>query len=397
MRKLIILSLALLPFIVNAQQSNVQTAAKCLSYDPMRYADLLKAKESIDAAALSESTSNDPKMWYYRGKVYVVVANDKEAQANKLDPQAYEKAVVSFVNCLKTDTKKNYFDETKNQVWQSSIGLFNQATQEYAYGNPNLAIPMYEIIFDVFPYDTDNNLKRNNITKEILYKNIYLAAKKAGNIPVAKENLQKLIDAKFNDPRIYIWMCDMNLEARDTAAAIASIELGLESFEDDGRLINKQIGLYLMTGKTDVLIGKLAEAIEAAPDNELLYLIRGELYEAKGEIAKASADYKKVLELNPDHFIANYDLGTLFFNQAAEKVKKAAQASLADSEKLEKEYKLDFQNAQGYLEKARELNPKKTEEDMGKLKITLQSLRQIYARSNQMEKASEMKAELEKL
>ena len=397
MKKLILILCAVCSINALAQQNNIQTAAKCISYNPMRYTDLVKAKDAIDLAAANDQTINDPKMWYYRGKVYFMVASDSTAKANGLDPDASEKAVISFVNSIKTDTRKNFYDETKTLVWQSTIGLFNKAVDAYAKNNPSTAIRYYNVIFDVFPYDTENNLKRNNITKEILYKNLYLAAKKSGDMQTAKANLQKLIDVKFNDPRIYIWMSDIDLEQKDTAAAIKTIELGLDYFEDDAKLISRQIGLYLMSGQTEVLINKLAESIQATPDNEILYLIRGELYEQKNDYSKASSDYQEVLKLNPDHFIANYDLGTLFFNQGAEKVKKASQMSMAESDKMEKEYKMDFQNAEIYLVKAKELNPKKTEDDLAKYKVTLQSLRQIYARTSRMDKAGEMKAELEKM
>ncbi|MFM2208065.1 MAG: hypothetical protein RL213_2040 [Bacteroidota bacterium] len=396
MKRILLISLFLTALSVTAQQSNVQTAIRALSYEPLKYTDLVNAKKAIDLAAESESTANDPKMWFTRGKVYDRIANNKEAKANNLDPEAAEKAVVSFVNCMKTDTKKNYYDDCKSMVTQAAITLFSKAVNAYSSGDAAGAVRMYKMLYDVFPLDVDNVLKRSNITPEILYKNTYFAANKAGDKAEARANLQKLIDIRFNDPKIYLWMCDLDLEQKDTAAGIAIVETGLASFEDDSRLINRQIALYLMTGKTEVLIGKLAESIEAAPENEILYLIRGELYEAKNESGKAEADYLKVLELNPDHFIANYDLGTLYFNRAAEKVKKASQASMAESDKLEKEYKVDFQKAETYLEKSRELNPKKSEDDIQKNRIAMQSLRQIYARTNRFDKANEMKAELEK-
>ncbi|MFM9028092.1 MAG: tetratricopeptide repeat protein, partial [Bacteroidota bacterium] len=296
------------------------------------------------------------------------------------------------------DTKKNWYDETKSLVWQSSITLFNKAVTTYTTGDANAAIRMYAIIFDVFPLDLDNNLKRNNITPEILYKNIYFAAKKAGDKQTAEANLQKLIDVLFNDPNIYLWMCELKLEKKDTAGAIEIVETGLETFDDYPRLITQQINLYLVTGKTEVLIGKLAESIQAAPDNEILYLIRGELYEQKKEYSMAEADYSKVLEINPDNLTANYDIGTMLFNQAAELTKKANQTTNnTEYGKLEKEFMAKFASSEKYLDKAREVNNKKTEDEITKYKVTLQSLRQIYVRTNRLDKANEVKAELEKM
>jgi len=190
MKKLLLIGLVGLSLSVNAQQSNVQSAARSLSFYPLKYTDLVNAKKSIDLAAESESTSNDPKMWYYRGKVYNMINSNSEAQKNNLDPEAIEKAVQSFINCIKTDTKKNYYDEVKSLVWQSAITLFNKGVNAYSSNNPEGAMKMYEIIFGVFPLDPDNNLKRNNITPDILNKNMYFAANKTGDKAKARGYLQ---------------------------------------------------------------------------------------------------------------------------------------------------------------------------------------------------------------
>jgi tetratricopeptide (TPR) repeat protein len=381
-----------------AQQSNVQSAARSLSFEPIRYTDLVNAKKSIDLAAESESTSNDPKMWYYRGKVYYMITGDSAAKANNLDPQASEKAVASFVNCIKTDTKKNHYDDTKNLVWQSAIGLFNKAVNAYANNDPQGALRMYDILFGVFPLDPDNNLKRNNITPDILYKNMYFAANKAGDKGKAKEYVQKLMDNRFNDPKIYLWMSRLNLEQSDTAQAIASIEKGRAIFDDNSSLMNEEIRLYLLTGKTEVLIEKLATSIESTPDNENLYLTRASLYEGKKDYDKAAADYKKTLELNPDQLYANYNLGIMYFNQGADMANKAnAITDMAKFDKAKGEFEAKFKSAQPYLEKAKEVNPRKTEDDQTMYKTTLQTLKVLYARLNMLDKSGQIKGELEKL
>ena len=398
MKKLLLICLVGISLSVNAQQSNVQSAARSLSFDPMKYADLVNAKKSIDLAAESESTSNDPKMWYYRGKVYNMINSNTEAQKNNLDPEAIEKAVQSFINCIKTDTKKNYYDEVKSLVWQSAITLFNKGVNAYSSNNPEGAMKMYEIIFGVFPLDPDNNLKRNNITPDILNKNMYFAANKTGDKAKARSYLQKLIDNKFNDPKIYLWMSRSYLEQSDTVNAISNIEKGRTIFDDNSSLMNEEIRLYLLTGKTEVLIEKLAASIESAPDNENLYLTRASLYEGKKDYDKAAADYKKTLELNPDQLFANYNLGIMYFNQGAEMANKAnAITDMAKFDKAKVEFEGKFKSAQPYLERAKEVNPRKSEDDQLTYKTTLQTLKVLYARLNMLEKSSVIKGELEKL
>ena len=186
--------------MVTAQQSNVQSAANSL-----KFKELKDAKEYIDKAAEHEQTKNDPKMWLYRGKIYQAISRDTVLRKTNAD--ASEISTVSFLNCLKTDTKAWYTDECKDNVWVSAVGAYNKAIEAYNKGELEKANRLYNLIFEVFPYDTkEKNLARSNITQEGLYKNLYFVAAKAKDNQKAKEYLQKLLDANFNDPNIYIYM-----------------------------------------------------------------------------------------------------------------------------------------------------------------------------------------------
>ena len=68
MRKIFILPLLLAATTLYGQKASVQSAA-----DLLKLKDVMKAKQFIDEAAVYESTANDPKMWYYRGKVYQAI------------------------------------------------------------------------------------------------------------------------------------------------------------------------------------------------------------------------------------------------------------------------------------------------------------------------------------
>jgi tetratricopeptide (TPR) repeat protein len=87
-----------------------------------------------------------------------------------------------------------------------SIALFNKGVEAYNKNDLQRAETFYKKIFEIVPLDKDNNLKRNNITADLVSKNLYMVANKAKDYPKAKMYLQKLIDAKYNDPMIYIYM-----------------------------------------------------------------------------------------------------------------------------------------------------------------------------------------------
>ncbi|MBK6837854.1 MAG: tetratricopeptide repeat protein [Bacteroidetes bacterium] len=374
-----------------SQNFNVQSASNSLTNK-----DLPGAKKFIDMAAEHESTANSPKMWYYMGKVYLEIYEDSTSKANGLDPDAIEKSAKGFLNCLKTDTKASYTDEVNKLVWIPGIGLFNNAIAAYTKGETEKSTRLNMLVLDILPLDKDNNLKRNNITTEIVYRNLYFNAIKAKDNEKAKSYLTKLMEMKFNDPKIYLYMSRIQMEEKDTTKAIESIAKGRALYDENPTLMNEEIRLYILTGRTEELISKLNASIETTPDNENLYFTRASLYEGKKDYEKAIADYKKTIELNPDLLYANYNLGVIYFNQGADKANAAnSLKSNEEFEKAKKVYEEKFNLGAPYLEKALELNPKKSEDDQSLNKSILQILKQLYARTNQTEKYNAIKAKIE--
>jgi tetratricopeptide (TPR) repeat protein len=390
MRKFILFLLLLAAGEGFAQSNNVQSAADVLK----KYNDLPKAKEYIDLAAANPSTANDPKMWYYFGKVYWAIHRDTTHMVN--DPDAVLKAANGFINCLSTDSKNYYRDDCNNMVWVAGIGLFNKAIEAYNKNEFDRATKFYSRVLDIFPLDKDNNLKRNNITSDLVIKNLYQVSYKAKDYPQAKVYLQKLIDNRYNDPMIYIYMSRILLEEKDTAKAITYIEQGRQLFDENANLMNAEMNIYLAMKKLDVLIGKLSAVIETDPENEVLYFKRGFLYENINDRKNAMADYKKALELRDDYFDPNYQLGMLYFTEGAEIANSTSKLKGVDYDNAKKAYEAKFKEAEPYLEKAVDLNPRKTDEQKKLLRNNLDALKQYYARTGQNEKYEQVKAQLDK-
>lgn len=366
-----------------AQNMNVQSAAVSL-----KEGDLAAAKDYIDKAAANEQTANNYKMWYYRAKVYYAI--DTSKTLHSLDADACEKAAISYINCIKTDTKGWYTDECKGTVWVTGLSLYNNGVDAYNRGEYDRAIRYYTQIFDVFPYDAEKNLKRNNVTVDILNKNLYFAYNKLGNRAESKKYLTKLMDVGFNDPRIYLYMEKIYLDEKDTATALTYLEKGREKFTENTDLINEELNIYILQGRTDVLLKKLSDAIEVNPEDQLMYYNRGVINEKNKNYAAAEADYKKAIELKDDYFDANYNLGAMIYNQGAD-MNNAAN-DIKDNKKYnEAKAKADERLKQSlpYLEKASEINPKD--------KNTLISLKQVYARIGDQVKYQKAKEDLDKL
>src|SRR5687767_3238790 len=93
-------------FFGYAQKSNVQSAHNYLRYD-----ELDKAKEAIDAAVVYESTANSEKAWYFRGLIYEQIAEDTTGKWTKLHPDPVKVAHESYTKALQIAPKGDYTEE----------------------------------------------------------------------------------------------------------------------------------------------------------------------------------------------------------------------------------------------------------------------------------------------
>lgn len=363
-----------------AQSNQVQNASNYL-----RNKEYDKAKAAADAASVHESTRNSSKLWMYRGKIYQAIYFDKDAAVNKLDAEAEEKALESYINCLKNDKDNIYKDEVKGLIVQASAAVSNKANVYRVNKEFDKAVKCYDLMEAALPYDFDQGMKRNNITKEKLMYNKFEMYKSVPDKAKTLEYANKLIDMKYKEPRIYTDMVKLSLLDKDTTKALEYIGKGKQMFEDNMELVNQEINIYLARNKTDELKAKLNTAIELAPDNEVLHVILANIYQKTNENDKAEAEYLKALEIKPDYEIANYNLGVMYFNTGNEwndKLGALPPKETAKAKEYESKANEYFRKAVGNFEKSYEVSPDKA---------TKQQLRKLFLRLGETEKADKYK------
>jgi len=382
-KKIILITLfTVFTSVLMAQKHNIVNASIALKNE--NFSD---AKKYIDEAYSNESTSNSAKMWNYRAPIYLQIA----IKESELDKDAILKATEAHIKCLQEDKKGRVIvrkwtnkEDIISGIVQCAYKLFNLGIEEFNSANYERAIQMYSAIFDIIPFDEENQLKRGNISKETILFNSFFASKKMNDNVKSKDLLQQLIDMNFNEPAIYIHMSNIFIEEGNTDQAINYLNLGRDMFEDDQSLINTEINLYIQLGRTTELITKLSEAIELDPENDLLYFNRATMYDQKGDFINAEKDYLISLDLNKSSFGANYNLGALYFNSGVETNNKANNTSNNTTyKKLKSQAENSFSKALPFLEMAFELDNKD--------KNTLLSLKQLYYLNGDYKKSELMK------
>ena len=94
-------------------------------------------------------------------------------------------------------------------------------------------------------------------------------------------------------------------------------------FPREQGLIIEELNIYLTNQEFDKAQENLILAAEQDPTNEILWFSLGSVQDELGETDAAIENYRNALEIAPDHFDSNYNLGALFYNEAVVLINEA--------------------------------------------------------------------------
>jgi tetratricopeptide (TPR) repeat protein len=317
---------------------------------------------------------------------------DTTGRWTKLSPDPLKVAYESYSKALEIAPKGDYTEELKVRMQAVAVAYIKRGIAGFADKKFADALNAFETALKILPNDTNTVF------------NAALSADRSGNYEKAVMYYSKSIEMNPKEQKIHGLLINALMAKGDTARAIEAIQNGRKNFPDDFSILLAQINIYLAQGKSKEVINLLEEAIKKEPTNVSLHFALGNTYdnlsgarngnntEISNEeyLTKAEAAYKKAIELKPDYFEAVYNLGALYFNEGAKIANKAGFIKQeAEYNAAQKKYKEKFAQAQPYFEKALQMNPTDAS--------TLLSLKELYAKTNQLDKAAEMKRRYEAL
>jgi tetratricopeptide (TPR) repeat protein len=392
MKKILLtfLLLTLSAYFSFSQKSNLVKADNYRKYE-----EYDKAKEAIDEATANEQTKGMEKTWYYRGLIYHALYNNPTF--GYLCDHCLETAYEAFTKANAINPKNEWSSEIAS-VRFPLLGrdFFDRGVKQFNNAQFAEALNSFEKVQKILPSDTSSIL------------NSAYSAEKAKDFDKAKDYYNRLITMHFKDPAIFMSLSNIYKQQKDTVHALLTIQEGKKVFPDSMNIILTEINLLLALGRSNEAIAAIDNAIKREPKNASLYMALGSSYDnvanprdANGNeltrpvnyselMTKAEQAYQKGLQVNPNSYELNYNLGAIYFNQAAELANTANNLkSVAEYDKAKLRYIAKFQDAQPYLERALELSPND--------KSTLISLRQLYLQTNQTEKYNKIKAILDNM
>ncbi len=361
--------------------------------------EFLKAKEEIEPATQHPKTKEQGKTWYYRGQIYENIylrsKNPEEypAYANAGDG-ALEQAVKSYSKALELGSNRINMNEVKDRYLKLSTPLFQEGVNEYNNKDFTKATKYFEMTYDL----------RQNLgaTDSLAAYNVALSAERIPDTDKAIKFYNVCKDLGYQPAKVYPDLARLYIDAGNEEMAQKTLAEGREKMPDNQQLITAQLNIYLERNEFDKALENLDLAIQNDPSNRILYYARGTIYnnrydkfyedestreQAIESFGSAEADYKKAIEVDGEYFDALYNLGALYFNRGAELLNEANLISDdGEYEKAKNAATAELKKALPYLEKAHEIEP--TDQS------TMISLRDIYGRTNLMEKYEEMNAKL---
>lgn len=374
--------LLLLSHFSFAQKIELQNA-----YSYWKNGELESALKSINLCTSNEATKGLAKTWMYRGNIMLSIAEDPKESGLVFEP--LDESYKSYMKARELDTKKEYKYDLQIFMQALAKAYYNMGATSY---NKLQYYPAYKNFNRVYELTNmlNNDYKMDVSTDTLNYLRGYCALK-TEKYEDAKNIYSSLIDGnKYKSPELYSNLSTAYLELKDTTAALGTITKGREIYPEDNALLIHELNIYLFTHQIDKAVNNLKEAISKTPDNAQLYNALAGTYDNLNDTANAIKNYKKAIELKPDYFESYFGIGRIYFNSAVEVNNQMNKLDLKEQKKYDELSKVRdglFQQAIPYLEKAKSINPK----DMD----TLNALKELYTRTNQLDKAAQIKKEMD--
>src|SRR6185503_7882507 len=293
---------------------------KAFNYYKEPYQQYDEAKKAIEEAMKSEENQANEKAWYYRGLIYHALYNNPTY--GHLCDRCLETAYESFIKANELNPKNEWVDEIKTlRLAFVMRDFFNKGVEDFNHAKYGDALTAFEYVQKINPSDTSAVL------------NSAFAADKAMNYEKAKLYYLRLINMNYKDDKVYMSLAAIYKQEKDTARALMTIQDARKIFPDSLNLMLSEINMLLSSGHSKEAAAAMETAVQKDPTNQSLYLALGSTYDQMANprdetgkdlpkpmnysecMSKAEQAYQRGLQLNPNNFELNYNLGAIYFNQ----------------------------------------------------------------------------------
>lgn len=350
----------------------------------------LEAKQAIDFAAKNDITSKDPKTWYLRGFIYKELYNDAASEGNLSEARELRKSsILSLKNSIELDTQQEYTEDCTdilNYLYGTILtteGVANLERQNFR-----------EAIKNIRTYVDDWGKKGANYGDAVYYLGYAYSALR--NVDSALYYYQQALDLDYDEPLIYYNLAYIYENKQMKDKSIGIIRQGIKRYPNNENLIIANINVLLSFNELEEAEPVIKYYVDNFNETADVMIVAATVYEKlESKFPNLQDKYfnyrvnalNRALQLEPNNFTANYNLGIAYFNRGVDIVLAAEYTyDLQEVMNMLDEVADLFTTAKPYVEKAHRLNEENVQ--------VLKALEGIYYQLGQKDELENVKKKL---
>jgi tetratricopeptide (TPR) repeat protein len=340
--------------------------------------ELGKAIEALDGTETNEKTKDWAKTYYAKGKLAQALYNSKD---EKLKAKFDDPLIVAYHNYLKVielDDKGSVSKTIPLQIAALSNDFLIWAGEEFESENYAVSLKAFETAIEIQKSD----LYAGTLDTVLLF-NAGIVALNAEEYDKSLAFFNQCIEMEHAEDAPYEYIHSIYNIIDDPENAEMILIKGYERYPEAQNLLMNLIQFYIVNEKDDEALEYIEQAKASSPNNHRLHWAEGVLFMKQDKLEKATVALGKSIEIDPDFFDTQYNMGVCFYNMGVELF--TAANDIVDNAKYNaavEEAKLVFAKAIPYMERALELN----ETDLD----SMRSLKELYYRLQMTEKYDEI-------
>jgi len=282
--------------------------------------DLISAKAEIDVAITIEKTAKKPATWFERGEIYKTIALNEDEAISGIDTDALVKAHEAYKKVLSMEKEGAVNAVFSSQYIDALWGFhLNKGGEQYSEENFKAAYGSFVNALKIKPEDSTS----------LLYAGV--AAQQSEDYANTILQYNKLVDLNIASIDVYSTLIYIERAInKDEEKALEIIYQAKKVYPSDTKLSQEEIGILINLDRLDQAKDRIKSEIERDPTNVNLYLNLAIMHDNLGtasaekgdkenaainfEIAKEN--YQKVVELDSENYVGNFNLGAIYVNSA---------------------------------------------------------------------------------
>ena len=363
-----LISFVFILIVFQSQAQSVKRAATEVNHfevirEVIRYQVAQKEVEGLYAIQAEIKSKNLVKFWNTRAKLYMIALEEYQKSqftATQWTPMVIEvpKVLESYEKLLTLDSLQND-EEYTNYLPDLEVITYGLASKYINEEKSKLALDMFEYtlrasdLLHISGKSDDSQYASKESHAELIFTIANLAFK-LNDTNKAITYYEQLYAAHYQNPKLYEMLFRV-YEKQVPKKAEQYLYEGEALFPDNVNLIFDEVLLLEEKGEWEAVVQLLEKGIESHPDDVQLYLSLGDVYRTlyfKNPIDDyqyfdlAVETYKKVIALEPEHIMANSDVGILYFERGK------YQSSYSEANAIR-----DYEEALKFLKVAEAKNP----------------------------------------